>query len=321
MVDLPYDSWIVIIEDVKYKVNEDQFYGLVLSKLISWGNMVSYGGLKNDHGSLVFQPLCKIAWLNKIALSILVHSRNQKEGEERDLFNKKYISLIENPNDLHALKFVEVLDNGVQCDVLDVQEKGVQVDSQDEKVLCSIGVQTNDILCSCDSFEGMIPYRKSVIQEIHKYETPKDLIQTQDIVESGFVYEIKTSRCKRMRKKKKKKINRKKKRVYSQKSSNVVKPKSVRQIWVPKQQSPNVELNLKSKPKGVGGSFEDVLGLMKNTKNELYISHSEWYNVQIGDFLIPTKEPRSSKLDSFVENGNRFVKKVSQILKWIPKCP
>ncbi|KAL7590907.1 hypothetical protein Lser_V15G32640 [Lactuca serriola] len=326
MVRLEYDSWIVIVEDIKYKVNVDQFYGLVLSKLISWGNMVSYGGLKDDHGSLVFQPICKIAWLNKIVLSIIVRRRNQKEGEERDFFNKKYVSLIEDPNDLRALKFVEVLDSGVQCDVLDVQEKGVQVDSQDEKAFCSIRVQTDDILCACDSFEGMIPYRKSVIQEIHKYQTPKDLIQTHkvQVVESGFVHEVKFSRRKKMRKKKNKKINRKNKRVYSQKSSNVVKPKSVKQIWVPKQQSPNVALNLKSKPKCVGGSFEDVLGSLKNTKNkknELYISHNRWYNVQIGDFLIPTKEPRSSKFDLFVANGSRFVKKVSQILKWIPKHP
>ena len=102
--------------------------------------MVSYGGLKDDHGSLVFQPICKIAWLNKIALSILVRSRNQKEGEERDLFNKKYISLIENPNDLRALKFVEVQDNGVQCDVLEVHDKKIQVDSHENDFFCSIGV-------------------------------------------------------------------------------------------------------------------------------------------------------------------------------------
>ncbi|KAL7617969.1 hypothetical protein Lser_V15G04519 [Lactuca serriola] len=305
MMDFPYDFWIVIIEDIKYKVNEDQFYGLVLSKLISWGNMVSYGDLKDNNGSLLFQPLCKIVWLNKIPLSILVRSRNQKEGEERDLFNKKYISLIQNPNDLHALKFVEVLDNRVQCDVLDVQEKGVQVDSYDEKVFCSIGVQTDDILCSCDSFEGMIPYRKPMIQENQKYQTPKDLIQIHnvEVVESGFVHEIKSSRCKKMRKKKKNKINRKNKRVYSQKPSNVVKSKSVKQIWVPKQQSPSVALNLKSKSKSVGGSFEDVLGLMKNTKNELYFMHNGWYNVRFGGFLIPTKKPRSSKFDSFIENG------------------
>ncbi|KAL7618326.1 hypothetical protein Lser_V15G04074 [Lactuca serriola] len=272
--------------------------------------MVFYGDLKDDNGSLIFQPLCKIVWLNKIALSILVRSRNQKEGEETDLFNKKYISLIENPNDLHALKFVEVQDNAVQCDVLDVQEKRVQVDSYDEKVFCSIGVQTDDILCSCDSFEGMIPYRKSLIQENHKYQTPKDLIQTHkvEVVESGFVHEIKSSRCKKMRKKKKKKIKRKNKQVYSQKSSNVVvNPKSVKQIWVPKQQSSMVALNLKLKPKSFGGSFKDVLGLMKNMKNELYITHNGWYNVQIGDFLIPTKEPRSSRFDSFVANGSRFV--------------
>ena len=322
MVRLEYDSWIVIIEGVKYEVNEFQFYGLLLKGgLISWDSLVSYGGLKDDHGRLIFQQLSKIECLYDLSMFMIARIKNREEGEERDLFNKSYISLVENPSDLHALMFVEdVLDDH---HVLDVQEKGVQVDFQDEKVFCSIGVQTDDILCSCDSFEGMIPYRKPVIQENHKYQTPKDLIQTQNVhvVESGFVHEVKSSRCKKMRKKKKKKMNRKNKRVYSQKSSYVVKPKSVKQIWVPKQQSPKVALNLKSKPKSVGGSFEDVLGSLKNTKNELYISHGGWYNVRFGDFLIPTKEPRSSKFDSFVENGTRFVNKVSQILKWIPKRP
>ncbi|KAL7603771.1 hypothetical protein Lser_V15G19273 [Lactuca serriola] len=325
MVNLPYNSWILIIEGIKYKVNKDQYYGFVLNKKIYWGTMVSYGGLKDDHGSLIFQPLCEIKWLTDITCSIISRSSDNIR-EEKYLFDKKYVSLIEDPNDLRALKVVEVLDNRVQCDVLDVQEKGVQVDVQDEIFFCSIGVQTDDILCSCDLFEGMIPYRKPVVQEIHKYQTPKDLIQIHkvDVVKSGFVHEVKSSRCKKMRKKKKKKMNRKNKRVYSQKSSYVVKPKSVKQIWVPKQQSPKVALNLKSKTKFVGGSFEDVLGLLKNTKNtknELYISHGGWYNVQIGDFLIPTKEPRSSKFDSFVENGYRFVKKITQILKWIPKHP
>ncbi|KAL7593921.1 hypothetical protein Lser_V15G32104 [Lactuca serriola] len=325
MVRLEYDSWIVIIESVKYEVNEFQFYGLLLKGgLISWDSLVSYRGLKDDHGRLIFQQISKIECLYDLSMFMIARSKNREEGEERDLFNKSYISLVENPSDLQALMFVEdVLDDHHVLDVLDVQEKGVQVDSHDEKVFCSIGVQTDDILCSCDSFEGMIPYREPVIQEIHKYQNPKDLIQTQNVhvVESGFVHEVKSSRCKKMRKKKKKKMNRKNKRVYSQKSSNVVKPKSVKQIWVPKQQSPKVALNLKSKPKCVGGSFEDVLGSTKNTKNELYISHGGWYNVRFGDFLIPTKEPRSSKFDSFVENGSRFVKKVTQILKWIPKHP
>ncbi|KAL7607893.1 hypothetical protein Lser_V15G14229 [Lactuca serriola] len=323
-VFLEHASWIVIIKDVKYKIGLEQFLGLILKGLmISWDTLISYGGLKDDHGGLIFQPLSKIECLTQICHN-LKNERDKKERKEKELFDKYFISLVENPSDLHALMFVEdVLDDH---HVLDVQEKGVQVDSQDEKVFCSIGVQTNDILCSCDSFEGMIPYRKPVVQEIHKYQTPKYLIQTQNVhvVESGCVHEVKSSRCKKMRKKKKKKMNRKNKRVYSQKSSNDVKPKSVKQIWVPKQQSPSVELNSKSKPKSVGGSFEDVLGSlknMKNMKNELYISHGGWYNVRFGDFLIPTKEPRSSKFDSFVENGTRFVKKVSQILKWIPKHP
>ncbi|KAL7609587.1 hypothetical protein Lser_V15G13711 [Lactuca serriola] len=301
MVRLEYDSWIVIIEGVKYEVNEFQFHGLLLKGgLISWDSLVSYGGLKDDHGRLIFQKLSKIECLYDLSMFMIDRSKNREEGEERDLFNKSYISLVENPSDLQALMFVEdVLDDHHVLDVLDVQEKGVQVDSHDEKVFCSIGVQTDDILCSWDSFEGIIPYRKPVIQEYHKYQTSKDLIQIHkvDVVKSGFVYEVKSSRSKKIRKKKKKKMNRKNKRIYSKKLSNVVKPKSVKQIWAPKQQSPKVALNLKSKPKCVGGSFEDVLGLMKNTKNELYISHGGWYNVRFGDFLIPTKEPRSSKFD------------------------
>ena len=94
--------------------------------------MVSYGGLKDDHGSLIFQPLCEIKWLADITCSIISRS-SDKIGEEKYLFKKKYVSLIEYPNDLRCIKFVEVLDNGVQCDVLDVQEKEVQVDSHDEK--------------------------------------------------------------------------------------------------------------------------------------------------------------------------------------------
>ncbi|KAL7604727.1 hypothetical protein Lser_V15G15972 [Lactuca serriola] len=133
MVNLPYNSWIVIVEDIKYKVNKDQYYGLVLNNSIFWETMVSYGGLKDDHGSLIFQPLREIKWLADITWSISSRS-SDKIGEEKYLFKKKYVSLIEDPNDLRALKVVEVLDNGVQCYVLDVQEKGVQVDSQDEKV-------------------------------------------------------------------------------------------------------------------------------------------------------------------------------------------
>ena len=155
MVRLEYDSWIVIIEGVKYEVNEFQFYGLLLKGgLISWDSLVSYGGLKDDHGRLIFQQLSKIECLYDLSMFMIARSKNREEGEERDLFNKSYISLVENPSDLQALMFVEdVLDDHHVLDVLDIQEKGVQVDSQDEKVFCSIGVQTDDILCSCDLFE------------------------------------------------------------------------------------------------------------------------------------------------------------------------
>ena len=88
MVGLPYDSWIVIVKDVKYKVNEKQFYGWFLKGgLISWDTMVSYGGLKDDHGRLIFQPLSKNEFLVKISITMLSWSKNEKEGKERYFFD------------------------------------------------------------------------------------------------------------------------------------------------------------------------------------------------------------------------------------------
>ena len=40
------------------------------------------------------------------------------------------------------------------------------------KTFCSIGTQTDDSLCSDDIFEGMIPYRKPILQEIQINQTP-----------------------------------------------------------------------------------------------------------------------------------------------------
>ncbi|KAL7598001.1 hypothetical protein Lser_V15G26504 [Lactuca serriola] len=326
------EKWMIRSDDVQSECSfEYLLYSLTVG-LISECDIV-VNGEKNDVGELISCPIFRTKHLfDRLITTYQKRRRNRRDGEVIKGISRAECKYGSNKLEYYAncreardgvLDDDDVQEKGVQCDVLDVQEKGVQVDSQDEKVFCSIGVQTDDILCYCYSFEGMIPYRKPVVQEIHKYQTPKDLIQTQNVhvVESGFVHEVKSSRCKKRRKKKKKKMNRKNKRVYSQKLSNVVKPKSVKRIWVPKQQSPSVELNLKSKPKSVGGSFEDVLGSTKYAKNELYISHGGWYNVRFRDFLIPTKEPRSSKFDLFVENGSRFVKKVSQILKWIPKRP
>mgnify|MGYP001546895539 CR=1 FL=1 len=96
-----------MIKDVKYKVNEKQFYGLLLKGgLISWETLISYGGLKDDQRKLIFQPLNTIDCMILISLNMLSWSGNQKEGKEKELFDNKYVSLIEDPNDLHALKFV-----------------------------------------------------------------------------------------------------------------------------------------------------------------------------------------------------------------------
>ena len=60
-----------------------------------------------------------------------------------------------------------------------------------------------------------------------------------------------------MRKKKKKNIKSKNNLVSKQESSKVVlKPTSMKQIWVPKKQSSNVAMNLNPKPKVVENSYK-----------------------------------------------------------------
>nr|KAJ0187328.1 hypothetical protein LSAT_V11C900461800 [Lactuca sativa] len=41
------------------------------------------------------------------------------------------------------------------------------------KKFCSIGTQTKDFSCSNDVVEGMVPYRKLIIQDVQIYQTPK----------------------------------------------------------------------------------------------------------------------------------------------------
>ena len=73
---LEYDSWIVIVKDVKYKVNKYIFCGLVFSGLISRETLVYYGFLKDDHGRLIFQPLSRIDFLFGSYILMLAYSEN-----------------------------------------------------------------------------------------------------------------------------------------------------------------------------------------------------------------------------------------------------
>lgn len=38
-------------------------------------------------------------------------------------------------------------------------------------MLCSIGTETDDSTCSCNSFEGIVPYRKPIIHDVQMYQT------------------------------------------------------------------------------------------------------------------------------------------------------
>ncbi|XP_052627128.1 uncharacterized protein LOC128133658 [Lactuca sativa] len=193
MVCLDYDSWIVMIEDVKYKVNEYQYYGLLLKDgFITMNTLISYWNKKDDSGKLIFQPLCNIESLVDISMSMLSWCGNKNEGKERELFIKEYVCLIEDPSDLHTIEFVEDVLEEVHHvhDVLEVQDKGFQCDSHEVlKVFCSIGVQTDDCLSSFDSFEGMVPHRKPLIQEVQMGIEDKDLKSSCHCIEKALKFE------------------------------------------------------------------------------------------------------------------------------------
>ena len=90
---------------------------------------------------------------------------------------------------------------------IEVEDKGVQCDSHEVvKVFASVRVQSDDCLYSCDSFKGMVPYRKPSIQDVQMYQSPKNLIQScqVQVVKNEVVLEFKTSKSKKMKKKKKK---------------------------------------------------------------------------------------------------------------------
>lgn len=77
-------------------------------------------------------------------------------------------------------------------------------------------------------------------------------------------------------------------------------------------------MNSNFKPKVVQYSqnrYEDEARSLENEKNGLYDMHRGWCNMKFGDFIVPTKESRSSIIDSSIANGKRFIKKISQILK------
>lgn len=80
--------------------------------------------------------------LIEITMNMLTQEANKKEGREKELFIKKYVSLIEYSSELHALEFVEdvpevhkgVLEDTIAVhdydhDVLHVSEKNATRDA------------------------------------------------------------------------------------------------------------------------------------------------------------------------------------------------
>ena len=171
--------------------------------------------------------------------------------------------------------------------------QGTQTDDSEEKVLivdvCSKGIQTEDCSSSCNSFDGMVPYRKPVVKDIHMYETPQVWVPKASQVQKEDVLSQSSSQFLKPRSSQKKK---KKKR-------------KVKNVWMPKV---NVFQEVQKVQKVVAksvGSFSQFRNSGRRWRNEKLFNG--WFNVMFMGFLIPTKEPRRSvssrsELGSCVQN-------------------
>ena len=165
-----------------------------------------------------------------------------------------------------------------ESDVLDSESKSLNSESE-EKVI-------SDEKTSCNPFEGMVAYKKPILQNLQKYQTRNYVPKTQDVQIPKCDVHIRNE-------------NSYLKPRYSEQKK---KKRRVKKIWMP-----NVNVNSVQ-------SWRD---------KKMYQC---WYNVVIDNFCFPTKEPRRSNSSYYSEDGlfspKECVCKVSSPilnLKWVPK--
>ncbi|KAL4573447.1 hypothetical protein LXL04_020255 [Taraxacum kok-saghyz] len=155
---------------------------------------------------------------------------------------------------------------------------------------------------SSNSFEGMKPYRKPVLQDVQKY-------QTQNYVPKP--YDVQIPKCD----------------LHFGNTNSYLKPRNshkkkkrkIKKIWVPKVK--NIQV-VEKVQKIVTKSFDSRKSVTRWRNEKI---NQCWYNVIIDNFCFPTKEPKRS-ISSYDSEDRLFspskgVSKVSPVLnvKWIPK--
>nr|KAJ0201059.1 hypothetical protein LSAT_V11C600332540 [Lactuca sativa] len=81
-------------------------------------------------------------------------------------------AFVEGESDVHT-KFCDSEVINSESVVSNIESKIKSAEIVKTKEFCSIGTTTDDFSCSDDVFEGMVPYRKPIIQDVQIYQTPK----------------------------------------------------------------------------------------------------------------------------------------------------
>ncbi|KAL4588513.1 hypothetical protein LXL04_001404 [Taraxacum kok-saghyz] len=220
-------------------------------------------------------------------------SKQLKKGVKKKRVKKKRVSFNLENNVVHIIPnyVLHVSEKKISPDVVegesscseneDVAKSESEIVNSESKSLNS----ESDVPSSSDnSFEGMVAYRKPILQDLQKYET-QSWVQTEDYVQKPYDVQIpkcdlhfrNTSSYLKPRKSQKKKKKRK-----------------VKKFWMPKVK------NVEKVQKIVTNSFDSRKSVTRWRNEKIY---QGWYNVIIDNFCFPTKEPKISRSSVYSKDG------------------
>nr|KAJ0217547.1 hypothetical protein LSAT_V11C300134990 [Lactuca sativa] len=204
-----------------------------------------------------------------MSLKKLEKERKEKEEVLDEVNNVLHVSeekvtpdvLVEGESKVSSLS--EVSQSESSCSKAESQSKTSEIMKVNK--FCSIGTQTNDFSSSDDVIEGLVSYKKPIIQDVQIYQTPKDCVQKSSNVQ--------IQKHKEERKKKKKKNKSK-----------------MKKVWMPKVQVPNAcEKIQKAEVKNVQRKFnfssDEYVRSWRKEKKEF-----GWFNEIYGNFGFSTKK-------------------------------
>ncbi|KAL4573135.1 hypothetical protein LXL04_019930 [Taraxacum kok-saghyz] len=163
-----------------------------------------------------------------------------------------------------------------------VKSESEDVHSESESLKYESDVSSS----SSNSFEGMVAYRKPVLQDLQKYET-QSWNQTEDYVQKP--YDVQIPKCD----------------LHFRNTNSYLKPRNsqkkkkkrkIKKIWVPKVKNNQVCENVQ---KIVTNSIDSRKSVRRWRDEKKYQC---WYNVIIDNFCFPTKEPKRSISSVYFED-------------------